>query len=105
MPRDLPAGAFAPPGALFLMDRLNSGLNSGGYYFAVEELRRRIHLAGSNVIHTCPFCEAPWGECDHVRLLISFVKEAEAREAVNTQFTKLGLMPREEPGRSEPGES
>ncbi|MEQ8589663.1 MAG: hypothetical protein RIB70_07860 [Roseitalea porphyridii] len=60
-------------------------------------------MAGSHIIDTCPFCEAPWGECGHVRLLMAFVKEAEAREAVNAEFTKLGLMPRDTSEHGDPG--
>lgn len=61
-------------------------------------------MAGSHIIDTCPFCEAPWGECGHVRLLVALVKEAEAREAVSAEFAKLGLLPRETPEQGDSGE-
>ncbi|WP_422370477.1 hypothetical protein [Hoeflea sp.] len=61
-------------------------------------------MAGSHTTDTCPFCEAAWGECGHVRLLIAFVKEAETREAVNAEIARLGYMPREASEQGDPGE-
>lgn len=62
-------------------------------------------MAGSHITDTCPFCEAPWGECGHVRLLVALLREAEATEAVNAEIAKLGFMPGDTTEQGDPGES
>lgn len=39
-------------------------------------------MSGQAVIDLCPFCNAPWGTCDHFRLLGQWEEEALDREAV-----------------------
>lgn len=38
-------------------------------------------MPSSNEVDQCPFCNAPWGTCLHIRLLLEWEKEALAREA------------------------
>ena len=37
-------------------------------------------MSDSNQIARCPFCNAPWGTCAHIRILLEWEKEALARE-------------------------
>lgn len=38
-------------------------------------------MASSEPINQCPFCNAPWGKCSHVRLLAEWEEQALVREA------------------------
>ncbi|WP_420409742.1 hypothetical protein [Hoeflea sp.] len=62
-------------------------------------------MAGAHDTHTCPFCEAPWGECGHIQLLIAFLQEAEARKAVNAEIARLGFVPRDSAEQGDPGDT
>ena len=38
-------------------------------------------MPGSDRFDQCPFCNEPWGECSHVRLLAKWEEEALIRQA------------------------
>jgi len=38
-------------------------------------------MPGEEELDTCPFCNAPWGECMHVKLLLEWETDALVREA------------------------
>lgn len=38
-------------------------------------------MPGRKEIQQCPFCDAPWGECVHARLLVELETDALEREA------------------------
>ena len=62
-------------------------------------------MPGSDQLDQCPFCNAPWGTCPHVRLLAEWEEEALIREA-ETELGANNLDDREEQakktGRSDP---
>ena len=37
-------------------------------------------MSGNGVVDQCPFCNAAWGDCLHVQLLVELDNEADARQ-------------------------
>lgn len=46
-----------------------------------KEGNRLGRMPGRKEIQQCPFCDAPWGECVHARLLLEWETDALEREA------------------------
>ncbi|MDF1609525.1 hypothetical protein PZ897_15165 [Hoeflea sp. YIM 152468] len=42
-------------------------------------------MSGNTQVDQCPFCNAFWGECSHVRLLLELEHEADMRSADKRQ--------------------
>ena len=60
-------------------------------------------MPDQNPVDQCPFCDAPWGECSHARLLAEWEADALAREAQWNQTGVEAPGERHERGQTKPG--
>lgn len=71
-------------------------------------------MSGNGKFDQCPFCNAPWGDCEHVRLLSELDNEAARRSDsnpsgsirsvvnVNTSAKEASLHEEDEAGPAKP---
>lgn len=58
-------------------------------------------MTGGEKTDQCPFCNAPWGECSHVKLLSEWEEQAllrQARRELGAQSASSSAIPEDETG-------